>query len=96
MLREDRELLADLKRVCNEAGTFALEYMAGDQSIAAEEAYALRLIDVGERLFAHVKSRKRLVLDGEPTQLVFEAEFVRVDYDVRELPPGSEPGDDRS
>jgi len=46
MFREDRELLADLKRVCNDAGLFALEYMAGDLSIEAEDAYARRLIDI--------------------------------------------------
>jgi hypothetical protein len=94
MFREDRELLADLKRVCNDAGLFALEYMAGDLSIEAEEAYALRLIDVGERLLGHAKSRKGLVLDGAPTQLVIEAPFVRVEHTVHELPPGNKPGDD--
>jgi hypothetical protein len=94
MLREDRELLADLKRVCNEAGVFALEYMAGDLSIETEESYALRLFDIGERLLAHARRRKGLVLDGEPTPLVIDAPFVRLD-DVRELPPGNRP-DDRS
>jgi len=89
MLPEDRELLTDLKRACNQAGQFALEYMAGDLSIEAEEAYALRLIDIGERLLAHAKNCKGLVLDGEPTELVIDAEFVRVDYEPRGLPPGS-------
>ena len=65
MFREDRELLAGLKRVCNDAGLFALEYMASDLSIEAEEAYALRLVDLGERLLTHAKKRKGLVLDGE-------------------------------
>jgi len=86
MLREDRELLADLKRICNEAGLFALEYMAGDLSISAREAYALRLIDIGE--LAHAKGRKGLMLDDEATHLVIDAVFVRMD-DVRELPPGN-------
>ena len=94
MFREDRELLADLKRVCNDAGLFALEYMGGDLSVDAEEAYAVRLIDIGERLLAHAGDRKGLVLNGEPMPLVIDAPFVRVD-DVRELPPGNRP-DDRS
>jgi hypothetical protein len=94
MLREDRELLADLKRVCNDAGLFALEYLAGDLTIEAEESYALRLFDIGERLLAHARRRKGLVLDGAPTSLVLDAPFVRVD-DVRELPPGSQPDDRR-
>ena len=90
MLREDRELLTDLKRVCNDAGLFVLEYMAGDLSIEAEESYTLRLVDVAERLLAHARRRKGLVLDGDPTPLVIDAPFVRVD-DMRELPPGSQP-----
>ena len=93
MLRADRELLTDLKRICNDAGLFALEYMAGDLSIAAEEAYALRLIDLGERLLLHAKRRKGLVLDGESSPLVIEPEFVREEYELRELPPGSAPDD---
>jgi hypothetical protein len=90
MLREDRELLTDLKRACNQAGQFALEYLAGDLSIETEEAYARRLIHIGERLLAHTKSRKGLVLDSEPAPLTIDAEFVRLD-DVRALPPGSHP-----
>ena len=78
MLPEDRELLTDLKRACNQAGLFALEYMAEDLSIAAEEAYAERLIDIAERLLAHAKSRKGLVLDGEPTQLLAKVVFEKV------------------
>jgi len=52
MLREDRELLTDLSRACTHAPQFALQYMAGDLSIEGEEAYALQLIDLGERLLA--------------------------------------------
>jgi|SRR5215470_697795 len=92
MLREDRELLCDLKRACNEAGQFALAYLAGTLSAEAEEAYALRLVNIAERLLAHAKSRQGFVLDGEPTRLIIDAESVRVGYAVRELPPGRQPG----
>ena len=96
MTREELELLTDLKQVCNKAGQFFLEFTDGVLSIEAEQAYAHSLFDVGDRLLAHAKSRKGLVLDGEPTQLVIDAELVRVDYELRELPPGSQPGDEWS
>jgi len=83
MLREERELLADLKRLCNNAGQFALEFMAGQLSIQAEEAYAYRLVDIAERLLGHAHARKRLVIDGQITGLVIEPE-------LRELPPGND------
>jgi len=92
MFREDRELLCDLKRACNEAGQFALEYLADELSIEAEEAYAFRLINIAERLLSHAKGRKGLVLDGEPARLVIDAESVRVGYEVHELPRGRQPG----
>lgn len=92
MLREDRELLCDFKRACNEAGQFALEYIADRLSIETEEAYAFRLVNIAERLLAHVKGRKGFVIDGEPARLVVDAESVRVGFEVRELPPGRQPG----
>lgn len=58
MLHEDRELLTELKRACNQAGQFTLEYMSGGLTIEAEEAYALRLIDIAERLLAHATTAK--------------------------------------
>jgi len=72
MLREDRELLADLKRVCNDASVFALEFMAGDLSVEAEIAYAHRLVDVTELIMNHANARKRLVINGQAT--VFKME----------------------
>jgi len=81
MLREDRELLVDLKRACNQAAQFALAYLAGDLSIEAEEAYALRLIHIGERLLKHAEIRKGVVLDGEPTQFVIDADCVQAPPD---------------
>ena len=91
MLREDRELLIDLKRACNRAGQFALAYLSGDLSTEAEEAYAHRLIDISERLLDRAKSRKGFDHDGEPTRFVVDAEFVCVELEPRELPPGNEP-----
>lgn len=72
MLREDRELLADLKRVCNSASTFALEFMAGELSVEAEIAYAHRLVDVAELIMNHANARKRLVINGQVSSITFE------------------------
>jgi len=85
MLREDHELLADLKRACNDAGPFVLHYLAGDLTTAAEQEYAQRLIDIGERLISHAKTRTRLVLDHESTPLILDAEPVLTTYYIREL-----------
>jgi hypothetical protein len=82
MLREERELLADLKRVCDQAPGFALEFMAGDMPIADEEAYAHRLVDVAEMIMLHARARKRLVIDGQATAWVLEPR-----------PPMPEPGE---
>jgi hypothetical protein len=91
MLREDRELLTDLKWACNQAGQFTLGYLSGDLSIEVEEAYALRLIHIGEQLLKHVESRKAVVLDGEPPmQFVIEGKCVRMAYEMRELPSGEQ------
>ena len=96
MLREDRELLADLKRVCNQAGAFALDFMTGQLSIEAEEAYAYALDDLAERITRQARARKGLVLDGQTTPVVIEAGWVHFDPDCPELPPGSEFGNDGS
>ena len=92
MTREELLLMTDLMRVCRQADTFYLEFTDEALPIKTEEVYALQLIDLGERLLTHAKARKGLVLDGEPTQLVIDAEVVRVDYEPHELPPGREPG----
>lgn len=90
MLREDRELLADLAGMCTDASVFALEYLAGALSIDAEEAYVLRLVDMAERLLVHAKHRKGLTLHGEPTPLVIGANAVVMGYQAPDLPPGSD------
>jgi hypothetical protein len=79
VLRDERELLTDLMRVCNQAPDFALEFMTGTMPIEAEEAFAHRLVDVAEVIMRHVKERRRLVIDGqtlaiEPDLAPFELE----------------------
>ena len=72
MLRDERELLADLKRVCNDAALFALELMAGDLSIADEITYAHRLVDVAELIMNHANARKRLVINARVSSVTIE------------------------
>jgi len=97
MTREELELMTELKRICNQAPEFALAFMAGDLPTETEEAYAQRLVASGERLLAHVKRRKGLVINGEATtQLVINAELAGVAHEVRELPPGSKSSDEWS
>ena len=73
MLREERELLVALKRVCNQAPGFALEFMAGELSVEDELAYAHRLVDVAQAIMNHANGRKRLVINGQATALTLES-----------------------
>ncbi|MCA1671241.1 MAG: hypothetical protein LC799_03225 [Actinobacteria bacterium] len=50
MIREDRELLAELARLNGDAASFALRIMDGTAGVAEQRRYAQRLIAVGERL----------------------------------------------
>lgn len=54
----ESELLADLTRGCQQRELFALEFQTGQLSITEEEAYAWRLIDVGEELLRHARKRQ--------------------------------------
>jgi len=73
MIREDRELLVELSRVCKQAPQFALEFMGREVPIKTQEAYAQQLIDLGQRLLLHANRRKGIALDAEPTLLVIDA-----------------------
>lgn len=81
MTPDECELLCNLKRVCNHAPGFALEFMAGNLSVEAEIAYAHRLVDIAEALMHHANGRKRMVIDGHIVSIIHEPE-------LRDLPPG--------
>jgi hypothetical protein len=74
VLPDERELLASLKRVCNQAPDFALEFMAGGLSIDAEIAYAHRLVDVAEGILRHATARRQFVIDGHATTFTLDPE----------------------
>jgi hypothetical protein len=50
VIREDRELLAELARLNQEMAPLAMRMMEGSASIAELQNYAQRLIAAGERL----------------------------------------------
>ena len=72
MLREERKLLLDLKRICEQVPNFALEFMGGDMPPEAEVAFAHKLVGVAEQLMHHARAKERVVLDGQAA--VIEAE----------------------
>ncbi len=65
MIREDRELLAELARLNGDMATLALRVMEGSASTAEQQHYAQRLIAAGQRLRRRAEDTSRVVLDGE-------------------------------
>lgn len=68
MIREDRELLAELARLNGDMASLGLRVMEGSASAAEQRHYAQRLIAVGERL------QRRA--DGMGSSTVIEGEVV--------------------
>lgn len=66
MIREDRELLAELARINGDMPTMGLRLMAGSAGAAEQEHYAQRLIAAGERLRRRAESMVGVVIEGEP------------------------------
>lgn len=70
MIREDRELLAELARLNSDMASLALRMMEGIASGAEQQHYAQRLISAGQRLQHHAGEASRIVegevLTGEP------------------------------
>ena len=67
MIREDRELLAELARLNNAMASLALRMMDGSATAGEQRDYAQRLIAAGERLRARVDETQCSVIDGEVT-----------------------------
>ncbi|MGH4022284.1 MAG: hypothetical protein ACRDT0_24225 [Pseudonocardiaceae bacterium] len=65
MIREDRELLAELARVNSDAAPLAMRVM--DDSATADEQYgfAERLIQLGERFKRRARQQSVPVVEGE-------------------------------
>lgn len=65
MIREDRELLAELALLNGDMPTLALRIMDGSASAAEQQHYAQRLIAVGRRLQCRAEQVGGVVIDGE-------------------------------
>lgn len=65
MIREDRELLAQLARLDRDMAPFAMRVMDGSASAAEQSYYAQRLIAAGERLQRRVNETAGVVIEGE-------------------------------
>jgi hypothetical protein len=65
MIREDRELLAELARLNREMTPLALRIMEGSASSDEQRDYAMRLIAAGERLRRRASESASVVIDGE-------------------------------
>lgn len=65
MIREDRELLAELARLNTEMPSLGLRVMEGNASAAEQRHYAERLIAAGERLRRRAERMGGAVIEGE-------------------------------
>jgi hypothetical protein len=65
VIREDRELLAQLARLNREMTPFALRIMDGSASTSEQKDYALRLIAAGERLRRRADKPIEIVVEGK-------------------------------
>ncbi|MGH3908919.1 MAG: hypothetical protein ACRDTE_32765 [Pseudonocardiaceae bacterium] len=65
MIREDRELLAELARINTDMAALGMRIMEGSASAAEQQHYAQRLIAAGGRLQRRADGMDGAVIDGE-------------------------------
>ncbi|MGH3510862.1 MAG: hypothetical protein ACRDQI_07885 [Pseudonocardiaceae bacterium] len=65
MIREDRELLAEMSRLNREMASFALRIMEGSVSVTEQQDYAQRLIAAGERLRRRATETAGVAIESE-------------------------------
>lgn len=65
MIRQDRELLAELARLNTDMAPLAMRIMDASASTVEQSHYAQRLIAAGERLQRRVNEASGMVIDGE-------------------------------
>ncbi len=79
MIREDRELLAQLARLNGDMAPLAMQIMEGSASAAHQHQYAQRLIAAGQRLQRRADQTGGMVIEGQPAaeqQTTFPANTV--------------------
>lgn len=65
MIREDRELLAELARLNGDMASLALRIMEGTAGAVEQQHYAQRLIAAGKRLQRRADKTGGMIIDGE-------------------------------
>jgi hypothetical protein len=65
VIREDRELLAELARLNTAMASLALRIMDGSASVTEQQNYAQRLIAAGKRLQRRANEMHHPVIEGE-------------------------------
>jgi hypothetical protein len=65
VIRDDRELLAELARLNREMTSLAMRIIDGNASTAEQQNYAQRLIAAGERLWRRADGMNAAVIEGE-------------------------------
>jgi hypothetical protein len=65
MIREDRELLAELARLTTDVVPLAMQVMEGSATAQEQRIIAKRLIAAGERLHRRADDSERVIIDGE-------------------------------
>lgn len=84
MIREDRELLAELARLNGEMASLGLRIMDGSASAAQQANYAERLIAAGERLRRRADAMNHPVIEGEvlaDVSITLPAHTVELDWE---------------
>lgn len=83
MIREDRELLAELARLNGDMASLGLRIMEGSASAIEQQHYAQRLIAAGERLRSRADEADHQVIDGEVItgkEIALPAHTVELDW----------------
>lgn len=65
VIREDRELLAELARLNSDMASLGLRVIEGSASSAEQQHYAQRLIAAGQRLQRRANGMSGVVIEGE-------------------------------
>jgi hypothetical protein len=65
VIREDRELLAELARLNTDVVPLTMQMMEGSATAQEQRIFAKRLIAAGERLHRRADDSERVIIDGE-------------------------------
>lgn len=85
MIREDRELLAELARLNGDMPSLGLRVMEGSASVAEQRHYAERLIAAGERLQRRADGMNGAVVEGQVVaeeSIAIPARTVELDWEL--------------